>query len=303
MPFTINIQNNLNQSVSLELTDTEILQYSDIFNKLPVFPTSEQLLDIFRDIPASKTLALVNLFESVMVKRLDKPRPKDLAKLFSLLPDYILWYDETYGIFSQEYLNILGTEVLNPKYLKKSNLSAPFKTTKGFDVQFKSEYKDNVIKYFPFFKDYIEEIFSDDVNIFYLNALVLGLDSYVKHHYDQTLMRYSTDFITYPVRVSVLYVDVPEMVGGDFVLYKNERFQKAVKNKVFTVIKPESNKLLCFKGSLSHEILGITEVKSLDKPYRISVVCEQYRVDAQVLKKIPNFYSGVPRSNWFKMNI
>jgi hypothetical protein len=302
MPFSINILNNLNHSALLELNNTETAFYQDKIDSLPLFPSREEVLEIFSDIPISKSLDLVNLFKKVMLKKSGgKFTIKDFVKLYTLFPDYILWYEEKHNTFSEEYLNNLRTEVLNPKYLRKSNLSAPFLTTQGFDVQFKGEYKDNVIKYFPFFRDYIEEIVSDDISIYYLNALVLGIDSHVKHHYDQTLKKYSPETISYPDRVSVLYVDVPEMVGGNFILYKNEK-HKVEKNRIFATIKPERNKLLYFKGNLSHEIIGISEVKSPETNLRISVVCEQYKLDTQTLKKIPNFYSVVPRANWFKLS-
>jgi predicted 2-oxoglutarate/Fe(II)-dependent dioxygenase YbiX len=89
---------------------------------------------------------------------------------------------------------------------------------------------------------------------------------------------------TNPLLVSVFYVDVPnDLQGGELVIkVKNEELQ----------IKPQINTLVFFLGNLSHKV---NQVKS-SQP-RISLVCEQYKLDADRLQSIPEFEikSGVRR--------
>ncbi len=216
---------------------------------------------------------------------------RELVKFYTLLPDYINWYETEYNLFSDEYLELLKKEILNPQYLKKNKLSIPFGSTRGFNLLFKSPFKDKVIQYFPFFKEFINEVFSDDGNIYFVNALVLNLNTKVDMHRDKTLYTFLKDEGVSPLRVAVLYVDVPDMTGGDlYLLYYK---------KLLAKIKPETNKFLYFKGNLFHEIEEIHQINSSDKNCRISLVCEIYNVGNEDLKKIPNFVTDVPRANWF----
>ncbi len=190
------------------------------------------------------------------------------------------YFQEESNAFSQEYIDQLKTEILGSKYLAKNHLNYNFSTTLGFSVIFKSNTIDKVIEKFPVFKEYIDRIVSDDINAYYLNPLVLMLNSKVDKHLDYSLRTYYLP-ISVPERVSVLYVEIPDMYGGNLILYKEEKF--------IAKIKPEINKLLVFKGSLKHEVTSISEIMSDEKQNRVSLICEQYWLSKYELSQIPDF--------------
>jgi hypothetical protein len=204
---------------------------------------------------------------------------KDLLQVLSLLPEQIVWYQNEKNVFSLDYLEELKYNILNSKYLGKNPLSYGFETTLGFSVTFRKNSHEDVIFKFPYLRQYLERIICNDCNVFLTNALVLGKGSVVKRHCDTTLRKYSPELILTPLRVSVLYIDVPEMSGGELLLYQG--------GKVITSIKPEINKLFHFNGSLFHEITEIHDIKSSDKSFRLSLVSEQYKVLDEALEKIP----------------
>lgn len=77
--------------------------------------------------------------------------------------------------------------------------------------------------------------------------------------------------------VSVLYVSVPEhLEGGELVLRSRQR--------QVGQIRPQSNLLLFFQGDLTHSVTVVE--KGGD---RLSLVCEQYRLEEHELEDIPEF--------------
>jgi predicted 2-oxoglutarate/Fe(II)-dependent dioxygenase YbiX len=77
--------------------------------------------------------------------------------------------------------------------------------------------------------------------------------------------------------VSVLYVAVPtDLVGGELVLRDHRR--------QVGKITPQSNTLVIFQGNLTHSINPVTS-----SGIRLSVVCEQYSLEAAQLSEIPEF--------------
>jgi len=75
--------------------------------------------------------------------------------------------------------------------------------------------------------------------------------------------------------VSVLYVDVPDdLQGGELVLRSNKR--------QVGKICPQANTLLLFQGDLTHSINAVVG-------NRLSLVCEQYNLEAAELEDIPEF--------------
>ena len=100
-----------------------------------------------------------------------------------------------------------------------------------------------------------------------------------------------------PERVSVLYVDIPEMQGGNLILYNDDKF--------VAKIKPEVNKLLYFRGDLKHEVTEVREMTSENIKYRLSIVCEQYALGKTALSHIPDFLirSDTSFSNFLKNEI
>lgn len=115
-----------------------------------------------------------------------------------------------------------------------------------------------------------------ECNAFYLNPLLLKQGSRVDPHIDRSLRSYCKT-IEPPLLVSVLYVTVPpDLEGGELIL-------SAQKRRV-GLIRPQANTLLSFQGHLSH---SITPVVSTGE--RLSLVCEQYRLDEIQIEDIPEF--------------
>ena len=113
-------------------------------------------------------------------------------------------------------------------------------------------------------------------NAFYLNPLVLSAGGQVEAHVDCSLGGYPGQIMT-PALVSVLYVQVPnDLTGGELVLKLEER--------PVAELPPATNTLLYFLGHLTH---SVNPVQTSD--CRISLVCEQYNLAADVLQTIPEF--------------
>ena len=178
--------------------------------------------------------------------------------------------------FNTRYINDLSAGILTSNYLGQSQLSDSFTTTKGFSVIFTKAGISKVQEHFPFFQAYLNLALNSQCNAFYLNPLILEAKSCVKPHVDCSISEYSKS-LTIANLVSVLYVDVPSnLEGGELVLAKG-------KTKLAT-IKPETNSLLRFRGDLLH---SVNEV--ISSTTRISLVCEQYRLTDNKLRKIPEF--------------
>jgi hypothetical protein len=204
------------------------------------------------------------------------------------------YYTEEVNAFPPEYIDLLKKEIIQSKYLAKNHLNYNFSTTLGFSVIFKNNTVDKAIEKFPFFAEYINKVVANDIDAYYLNPLVLKLNSKVDKHMDYSLRTYYLP-ISCPERVSVLYVDIPDMYGGNLILYKEEKF--------IAKIKPEINKLLVFKGNLKHEVTSISQIISSEKHQRISLICEQYRLSRYELSQIPDFLirSATSFSNFLDM--
>jgi hypothetical protein len=197
-------------------------------------------------------------------------------------------YVEINNAFDENYIFELKENILNSSFLAKNHLNYNFSNTLGFSIIFKLEHKNKVIEKFPYLEKYLERVIEEPYNAFYLNPLVLSLSGKVDRHIDHSLRSYYLK-IPFPERVTVLYVDIPEMTGGNLILYNN-------KEKFMSKIKPENNKLIFFKGDLKHEITTISEIDNIlennqikDNKRRISLVCEQYNLDRYSLSKIPDF--------------
>ena len=164
---------------------------------------------------------------------------------------------------------------MHSPYLSASQLSESFSQTRGFSVVFKRSGMERLENSFPFLAKYLELILVDSCNAFYLNPLVLEQGVGVKPHIDSSL---STEELKLnPQIVSVFYVSVPEdMKGGELVLQK--------RNGQTAQIKPQSNSLLHFKGDLKHFVNPVQSCQP-----RISLVCEQYQLSEENLKKFFEF--------------
>lgn len=187
-----------------------------------------------------------------------------------------------------EALVDLKRSILGSPYLAGSELSSRFAGTKGFSLVFQSHTVAKVFREFPAFEPYLREVLDARCNAFFLNPLVIYSGSEVKPHADRTLTSFTLPLLSpYPLKTSVLYVDVPEQItGGELVLYFLAPFAR---------IKPETNTLVEFLGSLRH---GVTRVEQREgEPRaRISLVCEQYQMKPYLLQYVPEFLLRTERS-------
>lgn len=189
-------------------------------------------------------------------------------------------YTQIDNCFNPEYVQTLKQSILNSGYLTKNHLNSNFSSTLGFSVIFKKEHTDKVINKFPYLEKFLEKIIEEPYNTFYLNPLVLPLKGKVDKHIDHSLRSYYLK-IDFPERVVVYYVDIPEMSGGNLILYKEDKF--------IAKIRPSNNKLVLFKGNLKHEITTITDMSNISDSKRMSLVCEQYNLDKYSLSQVPDF--------------
>ena len=178
--------------------------------------------------------------------------------------------------FSLDYLKDLEKQIFSSPYLSASQLSDSFTGTQGFSVVFKRQGIDKVKHHFPFLYQYFKTALNSTCNAFYLNPLIIEKGTCVEPHIDCSISHY-TKTNTVPAMVSVLYVKVPpDLRGGELVLQKSKQ--------QIDKIKPQVNTLLYFRGNLEH---SVNQVES-SQP-RISLVCEQYNLEANLLELVPEF--------------
>lgn len=179
-------------------------------------------------------------------------------------------------VFSQDYLKDLQGQILSCPYFAVNNLNRDFVGTKGFSVVFRRSHLKTVTQKFPYFQEYLDRALQPECNAFYLNPLLLKMGSRVDPHIDRSLRSYCKT-IEPPNVVSVLYVQVPEDIEGGELVLKSQKRQVGK-------IRPQGNMLLFFQGDLTHSVNGVTS-----SGFRLSLVCEQYSLDAQELEDIPEF--------------
>jgi 2OG-Fe(II) oxygenase superfamily len=186
------------------------------------------------------------------------------------------YFEQCPNAFSVEYLNDLRGAILACPYFAINNLNRDFVGTKGFSIVFQRAAIATVEQQFPYFKPYLDRALKPDCNAFYLNPLLLKEGSRVDPHIDRSLRSYCKT-IDPPALVSVLYVQVPSgLEGGDLVLRNHKRQVGQV--------KPRLNLLVYFQGNLTHSVNAVKTPTT-----RLSLVCEQYRLEAEELAEIPLF--------------
>ncbi|MFQ4138832.1 2OG-Fe(II) oxygenase [Nodosilinea sp. PGN35] len=178
--------------------------------------------------------------------------------------------------FTAAYLHNLRGAIQSCQYFATNNLNRDFIATKGFSVVFTQAGRTEVDRQFPAFKPYLDRALLPHCNAFYLNPLLLNQGSRVDPHIDRSLRSYRKT-IEPPEQVSVLYVQVPaDLVRGELVLQRG-RQQVAQ-------IRPQTGLLLHFQGDLTHSVNAVASAGS-----RLSLVCEQYCLEAKALWDIPEF--------------
>jgi hypothetical protein len=194
------------------------------------------------------------------------------------------YYHDYPQAFPPRYLQKLQRKILDCPYFAINNLNRDFVETKGFSVVFRRSHQAVVEHQFPYFKQYLDRALQPDCNAFYLNPLLLKTGSRVDPHIDRSLRSYCKT-IAPPTIVSVLYIEVPaDLEGGELVLKRSLPGHKVATKGQVGKIQPQINTLLLFQGDLTHSITPMTGTG-----HRLSLVCEQYSLEADELEEIPEF--------------
>jgi hypothetical protein len=164
---------------------------------------------------------------------------------------------------------IVGSPFFGP-----SALGAEFVGTMGFSIVFRRRALPTVLAKFP----YLEALFGialfNPCNAFYVNPLVLYGASRVDAHIDCRLIA-ASDTRIIPNLISVYYAEVAaDMVGGRLVLNPGTEWE--------ATIAPKQGGIVHFVGSTIHRVEAVEQ-----SCRRISVVCEQYNLDQELLEEFP----------------
>lgn len=168
----------------------------------------------------------------------------------------------------------LCARVLESPYLKKNVLNQRFSTTQGFSLLFDSS--QHLPEQFSFFNPFLA-LLDPRCNYFYLNVLKLEQSAQVDRHIDHSVRSYHPK-LPFPHRVSILYLQAEELEGGELLIYNR-------RDQVSQRISPHTGAWVSFKGSLKHSITPLLKSKGP----RISLVCEQYRLNKREMSYLPGF--------------
>ncbi len=197
--------------------------------------------------------------------------------------------------FDESFCTRLAQAVLESPYLAESNLNERFARTRGFSVVFRREALPRVKEEFPSFAAYLDAVVDATSNAFFLNPLVADLvpdapgGACVAPHVDRSLRSFTRPIEPpNPSRVTVLYAQIPPaMQGGELVIYARRiRIGR---------IRPRTGLLVEFRGDLRHEVTPAradedpsTRTRATSRS-RISLVCEHYQLDEELLKHVPTY--------------
>lgn len=185
--------------------------------------------------------------------------------------------------FSADFIKKSADFVKAHPLLSGTTLNTRFSGTEGFSIAFTRSGLPRLKQSFPLFHQFLEKVALDRCNAFFLNPLCIAEGAYVAPHIDRSLNSWTRpELPPFPVKVSVLYLDVAEnLEGGSLLLYPP---LMAFHRK--PTVQPESGLLFEFRGDLRHEVAA---VKRSSRP-RISLVMEHYQMPPYLLRKIPEFY-------------
>jgi len=185
-------------------------------------------------------------------------------------------YSVEASAFPPGYVKSLRKQVLRSPYFTENTLNRDFVATRGFSIVFRRDGLARVVREHAYLEPYLGRVLREDCNAFYLNPLMLVAGSRVDPHIDRSLQSFSVH-VEPPVVVSVLYAEVPEALrGGALVLTRGRKHVGR--------IAPIENTLVMFDGDLTHSVERVESEGS-----RLSLVCEQYRLLADELERIPTY--------------
>lgn len=182
-------------------------------------------------------------------------------------------------------LQALNQAVLESPYLGTTDLDHGFEQTYGFSMVFRRQHISRVYQVLPSAQPFLEKILEPRSQAFLVNPLVIHEGQGVAPHADKTLMSFfpPTQKTPFPYRVSVLYLSLPAGIqGGQLVFHRNA----LVKAR----FEPEVNALVEFPGWLYHEVKPWSQVGQETSGPRVSLVCEQYRLNERQLAYVPEFH-------------
>lgn len=184
------------------------------------------------------------------------------------------FYTVIKNVLSEPQRISLINEVLHSEFFGESALGKEFISTKGFSLVFKRSALNDICQSLPYLSVLLSKVLFEKCNAFYINPLVLYGKSKVEAHIDCRLAMPQNIRII-PNLVSVYYADVSStMKGGTLVL------NSGADNEI--AILPKTDDLIHFLGNVIHH------VETVETPQRrISIVCEQYNLDDELISEFP----------------
>lgn len=195
-------------------------------------------------------------------------------------------------VLPESELLALREQILRSPYLAGSDLDHGFENTYGFSVLFQRGQLERCLKLLPAARPYLEKVMDRKAQVFFMNPLVIHEGHGVGAHADKTLSSFvpAGCKVPFPHRVSVLYLGVPpNLQGGELVFHRNA-FVRAR-------FSPQVNSLVEFPGWLYHEVKPWKQLgwDGRTAAPRVSLVCEQYRLAADLLRHVPEFHVETTR--------
>jgi hypothetical protein len=217
--------------------------------------------------------------------------PTEVAKSVDML-SFLVPFRVRRNLLEPEELERLAQAVLASPFLSSSDLDHGFEHTYGFSVLFQRTQVERFLRLLPSARTCLVKILRPDCQAFLINPLIIHEGAAVAPHADKTLMSFLPpgSKVPFPIRVSVLYLAIPQGIqGGDLVFHRN-----ALVKARFT---PQANTLVEFPGWLYHEVKpwsadpgGAYAPPPGPPTARVSLVCEQYRLKPGLLEQIPEFH-------------
>ncbi len=186
--------------------------------------------------------------------------------------------------FESSFIAEAADFVRHHPLLAGTTLNARFSGTEGFSIALTRSGLPRLEKTFPLFHHFLERVGPDQCNAFFINPLCIASGAHVAPHIDRSLNTWTRpEFPPFPVKVSVLYLHVPDDLEGGLLRLWTPAWHLGPAPRV----TPSTGKLFEFRGDLRHEV---AEVKKASTP-RISLVMENYCLPPYLLRKIPEFYT------------
>lgn len=187
------------------------------------------------------------------------------------------------SVFSSDFVAGAAESVKKSPLLSQTTLNTRFSGTEGFSIAMTRSGLPRLKRSFPYFYEYLETVTPDRCNAFFINPLCIAEGAHVAPHVDRSLNTWTRpEYPPFPVKVSVLYLDVAsDLEGGTLLLYPPLLTLHSKPS-----ITPKTGRLFEFRGDLRHEVAAVTKSS---RP-RISLVMESYEMEPYLLRKIPEFF-------------